>query len=395
MPIEVIARDAPPLGMSPEKFLRNYWQRHPLLVRGAFEGFVAPLDANDLAGLACEPIASARLITHHRSSDGWTVETGPFTEERFGNTPERDWTLLVQDCDKLLAEVDELLQPFRFLPDWRVDDVMVSYAAPGGSVGAHVDLYDVFLLQAHGRRRWQIDTRPGSSRVFRTDVELKMLREFEPTHEWILEPGDMLYLPPDVPHHGVAVDECLTCSIGMRAPSLAELVTDAAEFVADRTAESVRLRHSLQEPARDPALIPAEVIAQVRTALREATQLGDAEFSDWFGTFITRYRSAHEISPPPETPGLPELRAAIAHGASLHRHPWSRFAWQSRAGGARLYFAGQPFDATTRLARLLQSRKHYSAADAGQLTRADWSTLHALLAAGHLVLGDGTEEDTT
>ncbi len=395
LPIEVMGRNALPLGMTPERFLRDYWQRHPLLVRGAFEGFVAPLDANDLAGLACEPIASARLITHDRSRDGWTVETGPFTEERFATTPERDWTLLVQDCDKLLAEVDELLQPFRFLPDWRVDDVMVSYAAPGGSVGAHVDLYDVFLLQAHGRRRWQIDTRPGSSRAFRTDVELKMLREFEPTHEWVLEPSDMLYLPPDVPHHGVAVDECLTCSIGMRAPSLAELVTDAAEYVADRTAESVRLRDLTKEPAGDPALIPAEVIAQVRTALREATQLDDAEFSDWFGTFITRYRSAHEISPPPETPRLPELREAIEHGASLHRHPWSRFAWQSRAGGARLYFAGQPFDASPRLARLLQSRKHYSHADAGQLTRADWATLHALLAAGHLVLGDGAEEDAT
>ncbi len=393
MPIEVDGRDAPPLGMSPKKFLRNYWQRHPLLVRGAFGDFVAPLDANDLAGLACEPIASARLITHDRAADGWTVETGPFTEERFANTPERDWTLLVQDCDKLLAEVDELLQPFRFLPDWRVDDVMVSYAAPGGSVGAHVDLYDVFLLQALGRRRWQIDTRPGSSRVFRTDVELKMLREFEPTHDWILEPGDMLYLPPDVPHHGVAVDDCLTCSIGMRAPSLAELVTDAAEYVADRTAESLRLRDGTRELARDPALIPDEVIAEVRTALREATQLGDAEFSEWFGTFITRYRSAHEISPPPETPSLPELRAAIARGAALHRHPWSRFAWQSRTGGARLYFAGQPFDATKRMARLLQSRKHYSSAHAGPLTPDDWMTLHALLAAGHLVLGDGTEDD--
>lgn len=378
--------------MSPTRFLRDYWQRRPLLVRGAFENFNSPLDANDLAGLACEPIASARLVTYVREADRWTLETGPFTEERFATTPERDWTLLVQDCDKLLAEVDLLLEPFRFLPDWRVDDVMVSYAAPGGSVGAHVDLYDVFLLQAQGHRRWQIDTRPRSSREFRTDVELKMLREFEPTHEWILAPGDMLYLPPDVPHHGVAVDHCLTCSIGMRAPSLAELVTDAAEYVADRTAESVRLRDGIDAPAVDPALIPAEAIAQVREALRATTQLSDPEFADWFGTFITRYRAAHEISPPPATTSLPELRAAIAGGATLHRHPWSRFAWQSREGGARLYFAGQPFDATTRLARLLQSRKHYSLADSRQLRKADWNTLHALLAAGHLVLGDDTAE---
>lgn len=374
--------------MSATRFLRDYWQRRPLLIRGAFANFTAPLDANDLAGLACEPIASARIVTHDRVTDQWKLETGPFDESRFATTPERDWTLLVQDCDKLLGEIDALLDHFRFVPDWRVDDVMVSYAAPGGSVGAHVDLYDVFLLQAAGHRRWQIDTRADTSRAFRGDVELKMLREFSPTHEWTLAPGDMLYLPPDVPHHGVALDDCLTCSIGMRAPSLAELVTDAAEFVADRTPESVRLHDTTTIPPRDPALVPATVIAEVRTALRAATALADNDFADWFGAFITRYRAAHEISPPPAALDVTQLRDALLQGAALHRHPWSRYAWQMRDGKARLHFSGQPFDGSLRLARLLQAGKRYAGPGLAALTGAEWQCLHALLAAGHLVLGD-------
>lgn len=378
--------------MSPEQFLRDYWQQRPLLVRGAFPDFVAPLDANDLAGLACEPIASARIIVHDPASDGWTLEIGPFDEDRFTTLPARDWTLLVQDCDKLLAEVDSLLEHFRFVPDWRVDDVMVSYAAPGGSVGAHVDLYDVFLLQADGHRRWQIDTRSDTSRAFRDDVELKMLREFSPTHDWTLAPGDMLYLPPGVPHHGVAVDHCLTCSIGMRAPSLAELVTDLAEFVADRTPEARRLRDGVASPPQDPARVPPQVIAQVREAMRSATGLGDEEFADWFGAFITRYRAAHEISPPPDPPSITALRSAMAEGALLHRHPWSRYAWQLRGPKARLHFAGQAFDGTPRLARLLQSGKSYDASDVEKLSVIEWSCVADLMAAGHLVIGGDGEE---
>ncbi len=392
MAIEVDGRAGPPLGMPAGDFLRDYWQRRPLLVRNAFPDFVSPLDANDLAGLACEPIASARIVTLDRASGSWKLETGPFDEARFASTPERDWTLLVQDCDKLLAEVDALLEHFRFVPDWRVDDVMVSYAAPGGSVGAHVDLYDVFLLQAEGHRRWQIDANPGTSRAFRADVELKMLQEFSPTHEWTLAPGDMLYLPPDVPHHGVAVDDCLTCSIGMRAPSIAELVTDAAEFVADRSPESVRLRDSIRSPARDPALVPAAVLAQVRASLRAATTLSDEDFGDWFGAFITRYRAAHEISAPPTTPDEAGLREALAQGATLHRHPWSRYAWQSREGRARMHFAGEAFDGSVRLARLLQAGKHYTRLNLEGIDSGDWRTLGTLLAAGHLVLGDDDEE---
>src|SRR5690606_36453513 len=191
----------------PAKFLREYWQKHPVLIRQAFPGYRPPLEPEDLAGLACEPYALSRLIVHDAATGAWQVEHGPFEEERFPRQTGRDWTLLVQDVDKWDRDVAALLEHFRFLPDWRVDDVMASYAAPDGSVGAHLDQYDVFLLQASGNRRWAIDTRPDAPKDFRPDQELKLLQVFRPDHDWVLAPGDMLYLPPGVPHHGFAVGE--------------------------------------------------------------------------------------------------------------------------------------------------------------------------------------------
>jgi 50S ribosomal protein L16 3-hydroxylase len=173
-------------------------------------------------------------------------------EEEFPGMPHQDWTLLVQDVDKWDADVASVLQAFTFLPRWRIDDIMVSFAAPGGSVGAHVDQYDVFLLQAQGHRRWQIDNGPNPPLGFRNDVELKLLREFTPTHEWVLGPGDMLYLPPGVPHHGVAEDACLTFSVGMRAPSAAELLGDFVDTLAADADEALRYRDPDLAPPRTP-----------------------------------------------------------------------------------------------------------------------------------------------
>ncbi|HET6396638.1 MAG TPA: cupin domain-containing protein, partial [Pseudoxanthomonas sp.] len=150
LPIEIDAAALPPLGMDPARFLRDYWQKRPLLIRNAFPGLVSPLQPEDLAGLACEEGVLARLVRHDRARDAWSVRHGPFAEEEFPALPDHDWTLLVQDVDKWDADVAALLEHFRFLPRWRIDDVMVSFAATGGSVGAHVDQYDVFLLQAHG-----------------------------------------------------------------------------------------------------------------------------------------------------------------------------------------------------------------------------------------------------
>ncbi|HEX7768542.1 MAG TPA: cupin domain-containing protein, partial [Dokdonella sp.] len=221
-PLEIHATASRPLGMTPARFLREHWQKRPLLVRGAFPAFEPPLRPEDLAGLACEELALSRIVVGDARRDRWNVRNGPFAESDFAKLPKSHWTLLVQDVDKWDADVAALPGHFGFLPGWRIDDVMVSYAEDGGSVGAHVDQYDVFLLQGLGRRHWMISTDPAAPRAFRDDVELKLLSTFTPTHDWVLEPGDMLYLPPGVPHHGVARGACMTFSIGMRAPSQAE-----------------------------------------------------------------------------------------------------------------------------------------------------------------------------
>ena len=263
-PIEVRGSARQPLGMPPAQFLRDYWQKHPLLIRNAFPDFVPPIQPEDLAGLACEEGALSRLIRHDEARGRWQVKSGPLSEADFAKTGDANWTLLVQDVDKWDADVAALLEPFAFLPSWRLDDIMISYAEPGGGVGAHVDQYDVFLLQGLGQRHWAISTNPEAPRDFRPDVELKQLAHFEPTHEWLLEQGDMLYLPPGVPHDGVAFGgPCMTFSIGMRAPSQAELTGDLADYLAERLHEDQRYA--------DPDLASSSVAANDNVLRRRAS----------------------------------------------------------------------------------------------------------------------------
>ncbi|HZH44556.1 MAG TPA: cupin domain-containing protein [Lysobacter sp.] len=388
LPIEIDASAAPPLGMRPARFLRDYWQKRPLLIRNAFPGFVSPLQPEDLAGLACEEFALARLVRHDRRRDRWTVQHGPFAEEMFPRLPKRDWTLLVQDVDKWDADVAALLPAFDFLPRWRIDDVMVSFAAPGGSVGAHVDQYDVFLLQAHGHRRWLIDASPNPPTAFREDAELKLLREFHPTHEWILAPGDMLYLPPGVPHHGIAEDACLTFSVGMRAPSAAELLADYVDTLTVDADEGVRYADPDLAPARDPAEIDPAAMARVVAALN-ALRMNDADrLGDWFGRFITTYRSAGMAIADPSAPPAADVAVALAQGALLVRHPWSRMAWRKARRGARLYVTGDVHALPVADARALANADALDRAAYHALSDAGRVCLHALLAAGHYRLHD-------
>lgn len=350
-PIEVVAAGML-LGMQPSQFLRDYWQKRPLLIRNAFPGFVSTLTPEDLAGLACEEAALSRLVLHDRKKDKWSLRHGPFAEHEFPKLAKRDWTLLVQDVDKWDADVRAVLAAFDFLPQWRLDDVMVSFAAPGGSVGAHVDQYDVFLLQAQGRRRWLISVDPDAPQAFRDDAELKLLREFTPTHDWVLEPGDMLYLPPGVPHHGVALDECLTYSIGMRAPSQAELMLDFAAHLAERLPEDARYADPDLAQATDTGEIDAAALARVRKSLPLLPCADDVELTDWFGRFITAYRSTR-IAPPMRAPGVTALRAALLDGGALQRHPFARMAWARSDKAARLFANGESYPMPAECARTL------------------------------------------
>lgn len=392
LPMEVEGSAAQPLGMPAADFLSDYWQKHPLLIRGAFPDFASPLSPEDLAGLACEDGVLARIVAHEPQADRWMVRHGPFPEEMFPAMPHHDWTLLVQDVDKWDADVRALLDRFDFLPRWRIDDVMISFAAPGGSVGAHVDQYDVFLLQGLGRRRWQIDSRPDPPVHFRLDVELKLLQRFTPDHDWVLAPGDMLYLPPGVPHHGVAEDACLTYSIGMRAPSAAELLGDFVDTLAGDADESLRYRDPDLSPPKDANEIDAAAMQRAIEALNLLRMNDPERLGDWFGRFVTVYRSAHHAAPDEVPRSRIEIEWDLQQGAALHRHPWTRMAWRRSGKGARLYAAGADYVLPVRDAQRIAAADTLDGAAYATLSEAGRDAVQALLGDGHyrLVLPDAT-----
>ncbi len=206
-------------GLSPSRFLRDVWHKRPLLIRNAVPGFTGLLSPGEMLQLAGRDDVESRLV--QGSGRDWQLDHGPFTKSGLRRLPKSDWTLLVQSLNHVLPEADALLARFNFIPHARLDDLMVSYAVPGGSVGPHFDSYDVFLLQGQGHRRWQISTQ--SDLALLDDAPLRILRHFKTEDEWVLGPGDMLYLPPHVAHYGVAEDTCMTYSIGFRAPTVEEL----------------------------------------------------------------------------------------------------------------------------------------------------------------------------
>ena len=354
--IEVRARRNQLLGMTPAQFLRGYWQKRPLLIRGAFAAKNTWIAPNDLAGLACEELALSRIVQHDPKRDRWTVRNGPFTEKDFAKLPKKDWTLLVQDVDKWDMDVAKILDAFSFVPSWRVDDVMVSYAEDRGGVGAHVDNYDVFLIQGIGQRRWRVDARKRDRYEFRDDVELKLLREFTPTHDWILEPGDALYLPPGIAHEGTAIGECMTFSVGMRAPSNAELLLDFAEFLAEPLGDDVRYADPDLGLNDDSNEITDFALKRVRASMPQFANVDKSTLVAWFGKFITRYRAAHDAAPPRRQITAPQLAAKLPDHA-ITRNPWSRTAWTRCGSEALLFIAGDSFACPINVAKLVAGSK--------------------------------------
>lgn len=220
-------------GLTPARFMARHWQRRPLLVRGAMPMAVPFVDRAALFALAAREGVESRLVVH--GAQGWQLRHGPLARRTLPPLAQPRWTLLVQGVDLHLDVAHTLMQQFRFVPDARLDDVMVSYATDGGGVGPHLDSYDVFLLQIHGRRRWRIGR--AADPALQPDVPLKILTNFEPEHEWTLEPGDMLYLPPRWGHDGIAEGECMTCSIGFRTPGRDELARDLLQRAFDDDVE--------------------------------------------------------------------------------------------------------------------------------------------------------------
>lgn len=335
-------------GISPRRFLREYWQQKPLLVRDALPGFGAELSAEELAGLALEPEIESRLVIE-RGDRPWTLRRGPFTARDFGRLPPARWTLLVQAVDQWVPAARALRQRFDFLPGWRFDDVMVSYAADKGGVGPHVDQYDVFLVQGTGRRRWRIGQRCDATTPLRRDTELRILKHFHTEAEYLLGPGDMLYLPPGLAHWGIAEGPCMTWSVGFRAPSAAEIVQEIAGEAAARFPEDRRFADPGVAWPRDGE-ITRPAIARIRRLLEEA--LADEELlSDWFARYMTE-RKYPELDIAPARKPAKGIAALLARGVRIERHPASRFAWRE-GRPARLFVDGESFPCPTALARLL------------------------------------------
>ncbi len=378
------------LGISPGRFLHDYWQKNPLLIRQAFPDFMPPIEPDELAGLACQDGVLARLISHDAVGKHWKVKNGPLTESDFAHTGDANWTLLVQDADKWDADVATLLASFDFLPSWRMDDIMISYADPGGGVGPHVDQYDVFLLQGLGQRHWAISDDPHAPKDSKPDLELKQLEHFEPTHAWLLEPGDMLYLPPGIAHHGVAVSApCMTFSVGMRAASQAELITDLADYLADRLHEEQRYSDPDLEPARHAGEIDSSVIYRLKAALPLASTLDDEMLYDWFGRFITRYRSAQTPATPERTLSASALKKRLLAGMQLMRHPWVRMAWSRHRNKVTLYANGLAWPATMEMVVSLCQQRCFS--PRSTLNDTEQALLLALVNEGYLVPHDWLE----
>ncbi|WP_277810154.1 cupin domain-containing protein [Chromohalobacter canadensis] len=357
-------------GLTAETFLRDYWQKKPLLIRGAFPDFESPLAPEELAGLACEDGIEARLVEAHGPDKPWQVSHGPFDDATFARLPDREWSLLVQAVDHYVPEVAALLETFDFLPRWRLDDVMVSYAPPEGSVGPHVDSYDVFLLQGSGQRRWQLGGEQPDDAPIVSGVDLRMLERFEvtPGEDWVLGPGDMLYLPPRIAHHGVSQSaDCMTYSIGFRAPSTDEIITSFADYLGEMQSETSRYTDADLRPIEHAGRVDDDAIARLRTLMLSVID-DPAQMTQWFGRVMTQPKYADQLAPLETPTDSDAITEGLSQGHYLERALGSRFAFHEENGRATLFTDGDGHDCPPGLARLL----------------ADTTPLHAATLASHL-----------
>ncbi|QXQ05073.1 cupin domain-containing protein [Sphingosinicellaceae bacterium] len=323
-------------------FLRDYWQKQPLLIRSPWASWSNPLEPNELAGLACEDGIESRLIVQKR--DTWKVEHGPFPGSRFAKPGKKPWTLLVQAVDHIVPDVAALIEPFRFIPNWRIDDVMVSYATDKGGVGPHFDQYDVFLIQGLGKRRWQVGGLCDHATELLPHDDLRLLAKFEPTDEWILEPGDILYVPPRIAHNGVAVgDDCMTYSIGFRAPSRSELTAHWCDHLLEAMQEDDRYVDAGLAAQDNPGEISLEAIARLHAMVTEKMLDRDA-FARWFGEYSSTPKNPDADFEPEPPIRAGKLRQQIADGSTLRRSPASRFSFiRQDANSLILFVDGESF----------------------------------------------------
>ena len=268
-------------GLTVEEFLRDYWQKKPLLIRQAVPGFKGLLDPQQLINLSCKEDAQARLVKQSR--DKWQLAHGPFDKNNMANLRGK-WTVLVQGVNNVLPKGSDLMQQFNFIPHARLDDLMVSYAPKGGGVGPHFDPYDVFLLQGLGHRRWQISTQ--SDRSLLPGAPLRILQKFNVEQEWILEAGDMLYLPPQCGHNGIAEDDCMTYSIGFRTPTYQELSEQFLVYLQDRIEIAGTYADPDLKAQAHASEISADMLQQVARAIKKV-EWDNEDVANFLGSYLS------------------------------------------------------------------------------------------------------------
>ncbi|MFP8965276.1 JmjC domain-containing protein [Pokkaliibacter sp. CJK22405] len=327
-----------------ETFLKEYWHKKPCVIRNALPDFEPLLSADELAGLACEEEVESRLLIGEQQGHSWQLKHGPFDDDAFGSLPEKGWTLLVQAVDHWLPEAADFLDKFRFVPSWRMDDLMISYAVDEGGVGAHYDNYDVFLVQAEGTRRWEYGGLFDSHSELKPDLPVKIIADWAPEEVVELNAGDILYLPPRVGHNGTAVgDDCITYSVGFRAPSMQEILRDYTDYLGERMLPEQRYADANLALQANSGEISAAAIAQLKAQLIASIEK-EENLAQWFGKAMTEPKYA-EIDPAPEEEMDAEtLVEMLQEGAVLRRTEGCRFAWTAVGdGGVTLFADGASF----------------------------------------------------
>ncbi|MBI1174389.1 MAG: cupin domain-containing protein [Sideroxydans sp.] len=301
-------------GLSVNEFLRDYWQKKPLLIRQAIPHFNGLLNPQQLLELACDPDAQARAVVHRRNK--WELYQAPFEPEDFAGMEKMKWTVLVQGVNHHLPQAAELLKHFNFVPHARLDDLMVSYAPKGGGVGPHFDSYDVFLLQGSGHRRWQISTQADHTLI--EGVPLRILKDFKVEQEWLLAPGDMLYLPPHCAHNGVAEDECMTYSIGFRTPAYQELAEQFLVHLQDHICVDGMYADPGLKAQRHPSEISAAMLDQVEQAISRI-QWNRRDIAAFLGSYLSEPKP-HIFFDAPARPLSRErfAQAVLTRGVALN-----------------------------------------------------------------------------
>ena len=363
--------------MTPVDFMRRHWQKRPLYVPRALPDDAGFIDRDGLFALAQWEEVPSRLVM--RSGRRWTVRHGPFSRAELKRLPARGWSLLVQGVDQVDHRAAQLLRQFSFVPYARLDDVMVSYAPPGGGVGPHFDSYDVFLLQGAGRRRWQVSAQRDLALV--PDAPLRILQRFRPTREWIVEPGDLLYLPPRYAHDGVALEGCITISVGFRAPSAAELTARFLDHLQDTLAPTGHYRDPDLAPVAHPAALDARLIDRYASLL-DAIRWKKADVGDFAGRYLTEPKP-HVRFARPRRPLPPTAFAAQVARGGVRLALTSALLYR----GNVFYMNGEQQRVAGATARVLRRLADARVLPPTQLAGEALDLLHAWYGAGYVLPG--------